>query len=116
MHIHVIEQATDQKTVRVAFHVAVPPAATNNAGMTYQNALVLIGVPASEVGNITTEEQTQLESGQVVEFMETVRFSRLGLTPTEKLNEIKAAYTARQAELFADKQIALAYTGYATDV
>jgi hypothetical protein len=118
MNLHVLSQSVDEKTATVAFHIPVPAGATNEAGMTYRNALVLVGVQPSAVGNITTEEQAELESGQIIEFVETVRFSRTtpGLTPAEKLQELKDAYTARQAELFADKQIELAYTGFATNV
>lgn len=115
-NIHILEQNVNEKTVRAAFHYAVP--ATNNAvGLPWATVILKSqdGVNVSQVPDHATEfpdEAASMASGNVIEFMEIVRFSRLGLTNAEKLAEIQAAYTARQTGLFAKLSSRLDYYGY----
>jgi hypothetical protein len=115
---HILSQSNDLKTVTCAFHITVPDI-NNSAGISYRTALVISGVNETQVGNLTTAypaEVTALANGSLLEVIETIRFSILGLNNTQKLAEIETAYTNRQAQLLADKQVELAFTGYAADV
>lgn len=120
MHYHILEQGVDLKTARVAMHIAVPDV-LNEAGVSYRQVLVwqktLGGAQIqSAVPNIGAGELTQLQNGEILEVIETVRFSRLGLSKAEKKAELDAAYNNRKTDLLSEKQTELEWYGSAIDV
>lgn len=117
MNFHVLDQAEDGNSINVVFHFAVP-ATNNQAGISYQTALAM---HLGGAGNITSavaspEELTNMQAGSVYELSTNVRFYKHGLTPAQKLNEIKAAWTAKQAEMSNYFSIVLAFEGYSGNV
>ena len=120
MNYHILQQDPKQRSVQVVFHIPIPAAGTNEAGLTWRQAVVssLGGSDAitSEVGNISPEELTQLKAGELFEKRETVKFSSVNLTNAQRKAEIEAKYAEVCSDVVVEKQVALAWMGYAADV
>jgi hypothetical protein len=112
---HVLTQSIDQKTVNVVFHIPIPAAGTNDANVSWQNALVMsLGGTASITSvlhNIDSQELTDMQAGAIYEVFESYRFTRLGLTPQQKQTEIEGRFADLKNQLVNDKQIELQWTG-----
>ncbi len=117
---HVLTQNTDQKTVNVVFHIPIPATGINQAGVSWQDAVVReqggINNISSVLNDITAEELSSLKSGALVEKQDTVRFSTTDLTNAERLQEIKDHFNGLKTELITEKQITLAFIGYAGNI
>ena len=117
---HILEQAADQKTIQVVFHIPIPAAGTNEAGHSWRDAMVLSfggsGNIQSVLPNISTEEDTKIKAGELLEYQHSLRFSKLNLTPAEKKIEIENAFNNLKTSILAEKQITLAWIGYSGDV
>jgi len=118
MDIHVLQCSKDLKTVRVVFHYAVP-AGNNQAGISWQNAIVMDRCGADNINSvlvdIDTDELADMKTGALIESAETIRFSSIDLTNAERLQEIKDKYNECKNKFFEDKQIELAFMGYKTN-
>lgn len=117
MNYHILTQAKDQNTVNVTFHVVVP-VADNSVGVPWKTALLKKhkGTITSVLHGITPAELTQIETGQVIEKVETVRFSSIYLTNTQRLQEVKNRYSIVKTQLLEELQIELNFMGYEGDV
>lgn len=116
MDYHILTQSKDQNTVNVVFHIPVP-ATLNEAGITWQTAIVKeAGEIISVLSDIASAELTLLQSGALIEKSERVRFSSVYLANTQRLQEVKNRYNMLKTELIAEKQITLAFMGYGGNV
>ena len=110
MEKHILEQDVGNKTVNCIFHIPVPDEA-NAVGVNWRIAVVRSLKPAPLLNWNSQDENTQIENGEVLEIMEAVRFSSVGLTDTERLLEIDAAYTTRSATLLSELAVKLNFYG-----
>lgn len=117
MDYHILSQSKDQNTVNVIFHAAVP-AANNSVGVPWKTALLKkhSGVIASALYGISSAELALIETGEVIEKVETVRFSSIYLTNTQRLQEIKDRYSVARTQLLEELQIELSFMGHEGDV
>lgn len=117
---HILTQDEKRKTVDVVFHVPVPATGTNEAALTWREAIVLeqggSAAIVSVLPGITPQEDSQLKAGELIEQVETVRFSSIYLTSPERKAEIEAYFDELKIGLIAEKQITLAWIGYGGDV
>ena len=120
MDFHVLTQAMDKKTVNLVFHIPIPGTGVNEAGVQWRSALLaeLGGANniTSVLPNISQAELDAMKSGALLELSTSVRFSSIYLDNAQRLNEIKAAYTATKDSTLAEKQITLAFIGYQGDI
>lgn len=116
---HILSQDTQRKSVDVIFHIPIP-ATNNSAKITWQAAIVKELGGASNIVSvlpgITSEEDSSLKAGALLEKRVTVRFSSINLTNAQRLAAIKAAFTAETSALVAEKAITLDFMGYEGDV
>lgn len=117
---HILQQDKEQKTVSVIFHIAIPAAGTNEAGLSWRDAIVRdqggSGSISSVLTDISPTEDTKLKAGELYEQQETVRFSSKELTPSQKRTEIEAQFTAKSSEIIAEKQVTLQWIGFDANV
>jgi len=113
--IHILDMAIDKKTVNCIFHIPIPETGVNGADIQWRDAVVLFlggsGNIATELPSITSEEDTLLKSGGLIEQKVTVRFSSLNITDGTRLQEVKNSFSALKTSVLADKQIELAFIG-----
>ena len=113
---HIRRQSLDLKTVDVVFHVSIPGAGTNDAGLQWRDAVVMDLGGANAITSVLPEvqgqaEETSMKAGAIVEIPENLRFSSTGLSNPQRLAEIQARHGVLTANLVAEKQIELAFTG-----
>lgn len=114
--IHILTQSKDQNTVNVVFHIPIP-ATLNDAGITWQEAVIReIGTVSSVLPNIDAAELLLLESGALIEKSESVRFSSIYLTNAERLQQVKDRYSVVKISLIEEKQITLNFMGFSGEV
>lgn len=117
---HILTLDPHKKTVQVVFHIPVPSTGTNLAGITWQEAVVKEQGGASNIVSvlpgITTEEESALKAGAIIERVESVRFSSTSLTDSQRQAEIEAAFKKLQNDLIAEKSITLQWIGYEGNV
>lgn len=111
MDLHILTQDPGNKMVEVVFHIGVP-AGNNAAGTAWSTAVVQHLTPSSTLPGVTTTEAAAVAAGTLLEVHETVRFSSTGLTNTQRLAQVRAAYTARKAALLAELAVKLDFWGY----
>ncbi len=114
---HIRSMESKKRNVRCVFHVPIPAAGTNSAGISWRAALVEELLEQSEaivsaLPNIDPAELAEMGVGAVLEVIETVTFSKTNLTPAQRRAEVEAAYTARTAAVTAEKVITLEWMGY----
>ncbi len=120
-HIHEIgkEEGNIIKIVNVVFHIPIP-ALNNVVGVPYRDALVrsLGGAAAivSVLPEITTQEDSDMKAGALLEVSTTVRFSSTNLTDAQRLAQVEAAFTAAKTAELTVKQQELKYFGKEGDV
>ena len=119
-NFHIMAQALGLKTVNVIFHLPIPANGTNTAGISWRDAVVKEQGGASNIisvlPDISTEEDSDLKAGAIVEKQENMKFSIIGLTNAQRLQEIRDRFTALTTEFIAEKQITLDFMGYEGDV
>ena len=116
---HIMEVASDGNYVQVVYHLPVP-SGTNQAGMTYSQALVysrdLVNFESVlPVALLGSGEETALQAGTLYEHVETYHGTP-SETPAEKQAAIDARWTALSSIVDSRIQIELAYYGYEHDV
>lgn len=116
--IHLLDQVTKQDSIRCAFHIAIPAAGNNEAGIQWRTAIVQYqtqngaAIESAVPGLDTTAHD--LDDGSVYEKLETVRFAA-DATPAVKAAAIQAAYTARKSALLQNAQNVLEWWGHELD-
>ena len=117
---HLLTQNVESKSVSVVFHIAIPSTGENAAGISWQDAVVLEQGGSENIVSvlpgITTQEDTQLKSGALIEKRKTVRYSGIGIVPAQKKAEIEAEFNSLKASVVADKQVILEWIGYQANV
>jgi len=116
---HILIQDSKLKTANCVFHIPIPEG-NNSAGITWAEAIIREQGGADEITSvlpdISAEELSALKAGTIYEQTPLVRFSSIYITNTQRLNEIKATFTANTTTLQAEKQISLDFHGYEGDV
>jgi len=117
---HILTQEKKKRSIRVVFHIPVPAAGTNEAGISWRDAVVLeqggsVNI-VSVLPDITQQEISDLKAGELIEKLETVRFSTINLTNVQRKEEIETLFNQTKASLIAEKQIALEWIGYEAGV
>lgn len=116
MNYHILTQAKDQNTVNVVFHIPIP-IANNSVGVPWKTALLKkLGTVTSVLSDISGAELALLQSCELLETSETVRFSSIYLTNAERLQEVGNRYSARKIQLLEELGIELNFMGYGGDV
>ena len=114
---HILTQDISEKTIRIVFRIAIPDM-TNNAGISYRTALIDYLKHSQGIDNISSispfsdaDELQQVQSGEIYEVQESVRFSSLALTDVQKRDEIDARYNELTTESLSKLQILLEWWG-----
>lgn len=125
-NFHILTQANDKKTVNVVFHIPVPAAGTNEANVSWRDAVVAEAGGSANIvsvlgAGVDPTEDTQLKAGALVEKQATVRFSSINLTPAEKKAEIEAFYNQLAGSdpkysILEEKKVTLEWIGYSANV
>jgi len=120
MNYHILTQDIKKKSVNVVFHIPIPAIKTNEAGITWRDAVVKEQGGASKIisilPDITTQEDSAMKAGEIYEIQERVKFSSTNLTNIERRVQIKTWFTKLQTELIIEKQITLEWIGFEGDV
>lgn len=120
MNFHILTMDEKLKTANVIFHIPIPATGTNQAEISWQDAVVreLGGADNinSKLPDISIEEETDLKAGVLFEKQMFVRFSSTDLTNAERLAEIKAKFAEIQTTLIAEQQITLNWIGFQGNV
>ena len=111
MNIHVLDQDAENRSVQVVFHLPVPPG-NNAAGTPWKTAVQRSLNPVPSMPWNATVENAAITAGEVLEVVETVVFSSKTRNNAQRLAEIQAAYTARQADQLAALAVKLNFFGY----
>jgi len=119
---HLLTQAKDLKTVQAVCHIPTPN--TNNAaGKSYRTALKEMLESRSEDGtiisycpSISPAELTQIQAGEIYEIPINYRFSVLGLTNTQKRNELDAEFNKQKIVALNTLETELEWWGFDRDV
>lgn len=116
---HILTQDNERKIVNCIFHIPIP-IGDNSASITWAAAVVReqggADAISSNLPDISSEELSALKAGNLYERQLTVRFSSKDLTNPQRLDEIRAAFTAEKTAIQAEKQITLDFIGYEGDV
>lgn len=119
MDFHILTQSKDQNTINAVLHIPVP-ASNNDAGITWQQAVVKEAGGADNIVSVLPDvestELTAMKSGALIEKIENVRFSSIFLTNAQRLQEVKDRYNVLKTLLIEEKQITLNFMGYGGDV
>ena len=118
---HVMGTDKAGNSMRVAFHIAIP-ATTNDAGKTYQDALVELltgsidgSSISSAVPDIDTAELTQMQNGEIFEKVVELDSNPAENYPTKQAR-LDAKYSEVAAEVAAELQTRLQYWGYQRNI
>lgn len=116
-NFHILAQAEDEKTISVVFHYPVP-GTNNQAGISFQTALVLYLGGAENIKSEVADaaELANIQAGAIYELRTSVRWSRLGLSNAQKLQEVKNAWAYELSNLNNYFSIVLAFEGYKGNV
>ena len=91
MNYHILNSRELDQSVRVAFHIPIPNA-NNSVGVNYRTALKQFKpFTASQVPWLTGTEVTQLQNGELYEYMGTVVY-RVKASDVDKQTIIDAEY------------------------
>lgn len=118
---HILVQAKNKKSISAVFHVSVPATGTNEAGISWRDAVVLEQGGQAAINSILSDvtgmqEETEMKAGALIEVAATVRFSSLNLTLARRRQEIEAKFNEIQNNLITEKQETLAFIGFDADV
>lgn len=117
---HILTQGQKRKSVNVVFHIPVPGAGTNQAGLSWRDAVVReqggsVNIVSVLGTDIDPTEDTQLKAGELVEHQVIVRFSSINLTNAQRKAEIEGHYATSKNDLIAEKQITLEWIGFSAN-
>jgi hypothetical protein len=113
---HILTGNRDGNAFTIALHVPIP-AQPNEVGIDYRIAFVQMmqQQTESQVPFITTEEQTQLDSGELVEV--TIHFHTYPAeTLAQKRTRLDQLYTITAARIIRELQHRLGYWGYSRSI
>lgn len=117
---HILTQEKNKKNIQVLFHIPIPSTGTNEAGISWRNAVVREqgGADAidSQLIDISAAELSALKAGEIIEKITTVHFTSVNLTNAQRKAEIEATFNALTSSIIVEKQISLEWIGYAGDV
>ena len=117
---HVLTQDPKRKTVQVIFHIPVPSSGTNAAGVSWQDAMVKeqggTSNIVSRLSSLSSEEESALKSGALIEVVKEVRFSSTNISNDKRKQEIETAFEKVKKAVLAEKQIVLEWMGYEGNV
>ena len=114
-YYHVLEMQRDFKRARVVFHIPVPVIQTF-AKIILQAAVAIESKDKESAVTNTPDEAAKLTSGELVEKVESFKFSSTNLTDEERLQEIKNRYTTLEKEYIDELKITLNFMGCEGDV
>lgn len=114
---HVLFQELDRKNVQAIFHIPIPEAGVNGAGIGWRAAALLERQFIERIGKsvlpgIASGELTALDNGSLIEVSQRVPFTSTSLTDAQRNAQILAAYNAATNSVLAGKQITLNFMGY----
>ena len=121
MDYHIREISKNGKTVNVVFHLPIPDAGTNQAGISWRTAIVKSLGGADEITSVIPsiqgqQEETDMKAGAIVEINESVRFGSIYLSTANKKAKIEARYSELLADLVTNKQKELLFMGFSDNV
>jgi len=109
-NIHILQKDTKDKIVNCIFHIDVPD--TDNAvGTNWRTAVQRYLNPEPQMSYNNSTENAKITAGEILEVVETVRFSSINLTNAQRLAEIEIAYNTRKTELLQELQAKLDFFG-----
>ena len=110
---HILIQDLSEKTISIIFRISIPDV-NNNAGIPYRTALIDYLKHSRGVDMISSispfsdaAELQQVQSGEIYEVQQSVRFSSLALTDAQKADELDARYNELTTESLSKLQILL---------
>ena len=114
---HVLSQSKDGNRLNVILHIPVP-VMDNDASVSYQDAIVGLqgGAPiASQLTNISLEEQGELDTGRLYEAA-----VALNTYPAETINDkianLDALWGATRTRVYTELGFQLQYWGFSRDI
>jgi hypothetical protein len=118
---HILTQDEDSKGISAVFHIPIPAAGSNAAGVQWRNAIVLEQKGAVNITSVLPElsgqaEEVSMKAGIVYERLVRVRFSSTNLTDTQRKQEVENKFNIVKAAIIAEKQKTLSWIGFAGDV
>lgn len=121
MNYHILEQSEDKKTVRVVFHLPVPDY-TTEAAVKLEASLVAAKdseAPVSQVPGLATNDPAEyagIQTGKIHEHVESVRYSSVNLTNSQRIAEIESRYKILVVDAIDTLKTRLDLFGKAADV
>lgn len=120
---HVLTGSADGNAFTVVFHLPVPGAGNNRAGVQWRTALVNSGLGGRTVlpdgdgtgGTVSAAEKAGIEAGAVHEVAEQVS-THPGETAPQLRDRIDARHAALVASVQAELQGRLTYYGFVRDI
>lgn len=120
---HVLTGSPDGNAFRIAFHVPIPGAGNNRAGVQWRTALANSGLGGTTVlrtgdgtgGTISAAELASVQSGALLEVVEEVP-THPGETAGQYQARLDARFAALTARVQAELQGRLTYFGHVRDV
>ena len=95
-------QNGNKRAAQVVFHIPVPAAGTNEADISWRDAVVKEQGGASNIvsvlPDITTQEDSDMKAGALIEQVKTVRFSTVNLTNPQRKAEIETYFNTLTVE------------------
>jgi hypothetical protein len=115
--VHILSQDDEKKSVSVIFHIPVPNI-NSPYGVSLPTAIVTEkgGDKAITSTTAKADELIELQEGKKIELATSVRFSKLGLSDSQKLAEIKAKYVAESDAFITKCKDRLNFFGWEGDV
>ena len=117
---HIRTQNLKGTIVEAVCHFPIPDT-LNEAGISYQTALVRSLGGADAITSVLPEvqgqaEETAMKNGELLEETIQVHFNTKGLTDGQKLQIVEDTYTATKNEILSNEQVTLNFMGYNGDV
>jgi len=114
---HILDGQPNGNRYRVVMHFSVPDV-NNEVGVNYRTALLqrLGGSQPSQVPFIEVAEQTQLDAGELLEYIVPDFTTHPGETLLQKQDRLDSLYSTRQTQIQENLQARLEYWGFSRDV
>ena len=112
---YTLQMADKQDKISIAFHVVMPDT-TNFVSFSYRTALAqYLTDTTSRVPFLVQTEQDKLDSGELIEIVETIEFDG-NLTLLQKRDLIDARYVSLSSEQITKYQNLLEFWGLARNI
>lgn len=99
--IHILEQSKDGKGYKIAYHFGISAGSNNAVPSVAWNLIALIEsgeITLSQVSNIESLEQIDLDNGDLAEVIKQFRFSGTNISDGTKLTEVRDSYDMYEIE------------------